>query len=122
MRRDMSLVREILLWAEKQEHGCMQGNPTITGYSDELIAYHVHLMGQAGLVVSIDLSVSESDSPGASLNSLSWAGHDFIDACRDNSIWAKAKDTVLKPATGMAFDVLLEWLKAEARKRLGLMQ
>ena len=74
-------------------------------------------MGQAGLVVSHDLSVSESDSPGAMLISLSWAGHDFIEACRDNSIWEKAKDKVLKPAAGMAFDVLLEWLKAEARRR-----
>ncbi len=35
-------------------------------------------------------------SPNASLRNLLPAGHDFISAIKDNTIWAKAKNTVLK--------------------------
>jgi hypothetical protein len=43
-----------------------------------------------------------------------------LEASRDPTLWQRAKENVLKPAGGMAFNVLLEWLKTEAKTKLGL--
>ena len=120
MKRDMNLVREILIWIENQEHGYVNGNPSIESYSEEEIGYHVYLMYQADLVNAADTTSQGDKSPNALLLGVTWAGHEFLEAAKDDTIWAKAKNTVLKSSAGIAFDVLLEWLKAEARKNLGL--
>lgn len=120
MKRDMNLVREILLWTESQEHGYVKGNPSLEGYSEEEIGYHVYLMSQAGLVNAADTTSMGDESPNAILLGISWLGHEFLDAAKDDTIWSKAKNTILKPTAGVAFDVLLEWLKAEAKKKIGL--
>jgi len=120
MRRDMNLVREILMWAENQEHGFVNENPSIEGYSEEEIGYHVHLMHQASLVNAADDTAMGDKSPSALLSGLSWLGHEFLEASKDNTIWSKAKNTVLKTTSGVTFEVLFEWLKAEAKKQLGI--
>ena len=51
---------------------------------------------------------------------LTWKGHDFLKAAEDDSVWRSARSRVLKAGTSFTFDVLLEWLKAEARSKLGL--
>lgn len=120
MKRDMDLVRQILLCAENQEHGYIDGNPVIEGHTEEEIGYHIHLMHQAGLVNAMDRTAMNAKSPNSRILSISWHGYEFLDASRDETIWTKAKNTVLKPTTGIAFDVLLEWLKAEVKERIGL--
>jgi Hypothetical protein (DUF2513) len=119
MKRDMNLIREILMWAESQEHGYTGGNPDIEGYSDEEVAYHVYLMSQAGLANAIDTGSIDSESPCALLLSLTWTGHEFLDAAKDDTIWTKAKETILKPGVSMTFNFLIEWLKTEAKTKLG---
>lgn len=120
MKRDMSLVRDILLWMEKQEHGYADGQPQIEGYSEEEIGYHLYLMGQAGLVSVGDTTTLGSKSPRAYIESMTWFGHEFLDASNDEKIWKKAKENLLKPAATVSFEVLLEWLKSEALKKIGL--
>lgn len=50
MKREMDLVRQILLKIEQHEHGLAPRDLAIDGHTDEQVAYHVHLMGQAGLL------------------------------------------------------------------------
>lgn len=121
MKRDLDLVRKLLQWMEAQPEGHnINWNVAIEGFTDEEIGYHVHLMGQAGLVIAEDSTYGESHSPLAEPVSITWAGHEFLDASKDNKLWASAKTKVIAPAGGVAFSVLLEWLKAEAKQRLGL--
>lgn len=47
-------------------------------------------------------------------------GNEFISAAKDNELWEKAKRVVITPIAGTTFAVLLEWMKAEAMRRLGL--
>lgn len=87
MTRDMDLVREILLWATNPQNPGY-GNPEFPQYTPEQIGYHVHIMSQAGLVEAIDMSSSDNHSRrSALLLSVTWAGHDFVDAARNNSLW-----------------------------------
>jgi hypothetical protein len=120
MKRDMNLAREILAWAIEQPHGYVNGNPEITGHTEEEVGYHVYLLHQAGLVNAANRNVSGLPSPNAQLTSVTWSGHDFADAARDDAIWRKATKTVLKEGASFTFDLLKQWLRSEAQQRLGL--
>ena len=120
MKRDMDLVRKILLAVEAEESGYAKANPTIEGYSQEQVDYHIYLMWQAGLVDAADSSAMDSSSPGAILNSITWKGHDFLDAAKSSSVWEKAKEKAKAVGGAMTFDLLKELLVATARDQLGL--
>jgi len=37
---------------------------------------------------------------------MTWAGHDFLDACRDEGMWQKAKSIIGEQMKSAPFDVL----------------
>lgn len=117
MKRDMDLVRLILQTVEK-EGGHKELH--LDGYDDTQVGHHCYLLGQAGLLEVADTSSLSSSVSTAIPIALTWDGHDFLDAASDSTLWARAKTEVIGPAGGVAFSVLLEWLKAEGRRALGL--
>ena len=105
MKRDMDLVRNILLKVEctTNTRGIMDVDEFNDGrHSDEQIYYHLNMMGQA------DLIVVEYLKHGAVLNvrALTWQGHEFLDAVRNESSWVQAKEKVLKATGGLSFEGL----------------
>ena len=120
MKRDMDLVRAILNVIEEQ-HLPNTGNwaPTIEGYDAATILAHVELLNDAGLLKA-KIMKGLGGSGGAHITGITWAGYEFINAAKDETIWVKAKSAILKHGSSMTFDLLLELLKAETRKRLGL--
>jgi hypothetical protein len=96
MKRDMDLVRQILISLEEHTHGWAPQDLQIEGYSAEQIGYHVYLMDQAGLLVGTDVTASDSESPVWEPLYLAWAGHEFLDASRENGRWKQAKELVGK--------------------------
>lgn len=121
MRRDLDLVREILMWMEGLPEGSAANQrPDIPNRTQEEIAYHAHLMGQAGLITIADIGGAFAVTPQAMPLSITWQGYEFLDAAKDSGLWAKAKEKVIGPAGGVAFTVLLEWLKEEVKRRLGI--
>jgi hypothetical protein len=95
---------------------------TIDGYTSEQIGYHTYLMNQAGLIYAKESMFLESHSPQAIPISITWEGHEFIGAAKDNNLWGIAKSNVIGPAGTVAFTVLLEWLKSQALVKLGISQ
>lgn len=87
----------------------------VAGYNEDQISGHIKMLLGGGLVEVKD----ESEGEYAGIN-LTWNGQDFLDASNDSSIWQKAKETVLKPTVSITFTLLLEWLKQEAKIKLGL--
>lgn len=88
---------------------------SVTG---EVETYHVRLLIDAGLV---DGRISEEITRvahNAWIHGLTWEGHDFLDAARDEGLWQKAREKFLKPAGSWTFSILLEWLKAQIRAGL----
>ena len=106
MKRDMDLVRSILLELEdKEEPGEWLKPEDITGYNSELVGYHIHLLDQAGLIEVLD-SRSQAHPMSWTALRLTWEGHEFLEASRDSSMWEKAKDMILSSGGSMTFDVL----------------
>lgn len=120
MKRDLDLIRKLLLAMESREHAFVQDELTIEGYTEEQVGFHIYLLGEAGLAKVAGNTHLQSQSPSALPVNLTWEGYEFLEAAKDETLWGKAKSVVIKPAGGVAFGVLVEWLKAEAKARLGL--
>jgi hypothetical protein len=75
-------------------------------------------MADAGLLSVIDTSTM--DGRDYLIRQLTWAGHEFLDATRDNAVWKKVTERVLKGGASWTFDLVKEWAKHEVRSRLGL--
>ena len=108
MKRELELIRLILLEIEKQPYDQGPIEAEIPGYTSAQISYHVLLLKDAGLIEAIDFSTfAGSDwKP----TRLTWQGHEFLDASRDEGRWQKALSIMKEKAGGIAFDVLKELL------------
>ena len=119
MKRDFDLIRAILF--------DVQAAPPLesieefkhAGKSQEEVCAHISLLIEAGLVGG-EVTLYHGDPPSAIIHRLTWRGHDFLEAMSDDSLWTRAKQSVLLPAGGVMFDVLLDWLKYHAKEKLGL--
>jgi Hypothetical protein (DUF2513) len=117
MKRDMELVRTILKEIEdKLEPGSHSANLAIDGYDAATVAAHIELLIEADLIKG-RVARHIGGISATVVERLTWTGHDFVDVARDQ-IWKKAKESVLKHGASITFDLLLEWLKLEARKHL----
>jgi hypothetical protein len=54
------------------------------------------LLGEAGLAKIFETTSAGDKSPQAIVTRLTWAGHEFLDAARENQIWNQAKDSIGK--------------------------
>jgi hypothetical protein len=127
MKRDMDIVRELLLRIEAVNMPA--GHPALlTVTSDDLvrpgddqnsIAEHVRLLVDAGFVKPTRLSGPEFFG----VSGLTWRGHDFLDAIRDPEIWRQTKDGATK-AGGFTVEILGDLakglLKTQIKKYTGI--
>ena len=116
MKRDMDLVRKILLWLEDHKKGypyiINDRELSIDEYSREEIIYHVYLMHQAELV---NANVKEITAPflaELNLKGMTWKGHEFLEASRDPMRWEQAKEIISKKVSGITFNVLFKVLES----------
>jgi hypothetical protein len=106
MKRDMELVRAILLAMEAHAAGFAPDPFTVRGYDQETIQHHVWLMEQGGLVTASDITAQGNASPVALPGSLTWAGHDFLDTVRNDKVWRKVKAEVKDRGISLPFSLL----------------
>jgi hypothetical protein len=93
MKRDMDLVRTLLLWIESDPHfdGTRQFQPNepsdlgITDRSYADVAYNLNHLIKHGYVEGSHTAQMPF------VAQLTWAGHDFLDSVRDPETWAKTK-------------------------------
>src|SRR3990172_5582998 len=118
MKRDMDLVRDLLMALEKQDSYDGFTDLSIEGYSEDQISYHVLLIHEAGLIEAMDMSTF--GGPSWKPVRLSWEGHEFLDASRDDSRWSAAKAPLAMAGGGLAFEVLKLLLISSLKQAVGL--
>lgn len=125
MKRDMDLVRDLLLKIEDGQRSFDLLTPEIADILGEdgagkmpreqadLIEYHLALLENAGLI-SIQAKLS-----GAvwQIGQITWAGHDFLDTIRDPTIWRETKAGVTQ-AGGFSLDLLKALAKGLIKKKI----
>jgi hypothetical protein len=115
MRRDLELVRRILLHLEGGEEGASpSGWSTFVdeGYELAQIHYHVRLLHDAGLIEADEI-VPGQWWP----ERMTWAGHEFLDAARNDELWSEVKGRIERgPGTApfLLFHELLIRLSRES--------
>ncbi len=102
----MDLVRRILLALEAREHGYAPGGFTIAGYDQDVIGHHVWLMEQGRLITAVKTTVHGDASPNALPITITWAGHDFLDAVRNDRVWGKVRTELKDKAITLPFTLL----------------
>ena len=118
MKRDMELIRMVMLEAEKSKDPYELIDPKFEGHSETEISYHTALLVDAGLLHGKDRSAIGVFRWSA--GALTWAGHEFVEAVRDDEIWKEALAITAKSGNGTVFELLTKALMSVLHRRAGL--
>ena len=115
MKRDIDLIKLLLRKVEGEEP-----KPDLSSYSQEQILYHYELMEEAGLVVAHFQRGPTGQVIHARVERLTNLGHDFLDASRSDTVWAKFKQAVGKVGGSISIPLAVELMKQLVKTELGL--
>jgi len=116
MKRDMDLVRKILFALEASDNIGPDNGFHIEGYGDGVVGYHLMLMGEAGLLIAVDAR-SMGNRTAMMPVRLTWAGHEFLEAGRNDQRWGTAKSITAKLGNA-SLDVFTSVLTELAKQQL----
>jgi Hypothetical protein (DUF2513) len=119
MKRDMELIRKMILAIEDSSDGYAPYPMSIEGYTDGQIGYHAFLLVDAGLASGTNITTTADLGPSYRLSHLTAAGHDFADSARVQFIWDEVMTTMKEQGVVSAsIDLLKRLLDKALRKRL----
>jgi uncharacterized protein DUF2513 len=104
MQRDMDLIRKVVLSAEAGSPF-----PKIDGYSEDAIKYHRMLAIEAGLLKGAVLkdSTRQTEIPASVMvKDVTWEGHDFLQAIRDDDNWNKVKKFLAESGKQLSIEMV----------------
>ncbi|HCM0522269.1 TPA: DUF2513 domain-containing protein [Vibrio parahaemolyticus] len=116
MKRDMELIRKLLLTIEK--------NPRqleVEGYDKNQVKYHALLLIEAGFLdgnVSDTLANTSVVPSFVSVNRLTWDGHEFLDNIRKEEVWNTIKTEFKDASISTVFSIGKQLTENYAKKKL----
>ncbi|KVU68955.1 hypothetical protein BGV52_15320 [Burkholderia ubonensis] len=130
MKRNWDLIRLLMIDIEEHPHFHINSpyTPEIAGRvvasSPEEVAYHLRLLADAGLLLVPDPSLPHINgfgqwSPDVILG-LSWAGHEFLDTVRSDTIWEKTKTQFIGKGAELSFELIKQTALLFVKQHLGL--
>ena len=113
MKLDPDLIRKILIAYEELPYGGGEDEIEITGYPPDQLHYHQEILEEAGYIKA-DIQKDIGGSLEIFPERLTYQGHDFLEASRNDNNWNKTKDIMAKTG-GFVLDiakaVLIEFIK-----------
>ena len=106
MKRDMDLVRLILLEIEDKYRSTAIYDLSIEGYNAETVAYHCKILFEAGLLSDYKARYADNEIYSFGVGSLTWDGNDFLEKIRDDSQWNKVKETITQSGLPMIIETI----------------
>ena len=118
MKRDMEVIRDVLLAIEdtNQTQGIIELE--LPALDPVVVSYHIKLLADAGLIEADDLSTMQGFE--WKPRSLTWAGHEFLDAARDDTVWAKVTAKLKDTVTSAPFEVVKSMVLQASKEAFGL--
>lgn len=119
MKRDMDLIREILLAVEELDTPTETEALSLPGRSAQDVLHHAVLLVEAGLIKA-EIGRYVGGGMDCLVERLTWAGHEFLDAARDETVWRKVRGKAGQVGGTVTLDLLMALLKAAVAERLGV--
>lgn len=107
MKRNWDTIRELL--SKLEENTAPTDMLRLSSFPPERaveISYHMELLLEAGLV---DGKMSKTIGPRPYdffATRLTWNGHEFLDAIRNDTVWQKTKKSFVSSGVSMTFDLV----------------
>ena len=120
MKRDMELIRELMLAIESRDGDFNYESVEAIGYEEPQIEYHLELLIEEKLVIGQVQRMKEGFSPIILVEKLSWSGHEFLDNARNESVWKETAKIVKEKGGSVAVAVLTQILASVAKQQFGL--
>ncbi len=125
MKRDMDLIRTLLFYFEnKSDSAHVEAEDIILeGFDQNSIQYHIVIMCEAELLSCEKIQSTSSDRLVKAIPfRLTWEGHEYLDAARNDSVWNQAKEILGNQALSFSFAMSKSLLKKILMDKLGLSQ
>ena len=121
MKLDMDLARLMMLAIEASDDdpGGWVALGKFRGHSDIEVSYHIKLLDQAGFIEADDLRRMGEDGFCWRAKQLTWKGHQFLIAARNEGVWERAKREINEKAGAATIDVLMKVLSEFALRAVG---
>ncbi|PSB40887.1 DUF2513 domain-containing protein [Chamaesiphon polymorphus] len=120
MKRDLELIRQLMLAIESNGDDFDAESIEIDGYDSSQINYHLQLLIEAKLAVGEVHTFFNSDRPTILIEKLSWEGCNFLDDARNESVWQKTMEIVKDKGGSVSVGVLTQLLTSVAKQLVGL--
>jgi hypothetical protein len=114
MKRDMDLIRALLLDVEGETP------QDLSKWSEETQVYHLALLIESNLVHGAASLDGKGVPTHAHATYLSWEGHEFIDAARNEGVWNQALTSIKSSVGSVSLSVIQQLLKIKALDLLGV--
>lgn len=119
MKRDLDLIRSILITAEDSDGPVRFGTLLECEPDASKLAYHVELMESRGLVAATVRYDGLGRRPiDVEVSSVTWDGYDYLDAIRSPKVWEKAKEAVSAAVGEASISVMKDTCQAVARSMI----
>ncbi|MCY4429487.1 MAG: DUF2513 domain-containing protein, partial [Rhodospirillales bacterium] len=118
VKRDMDLIRGILLEVEAAEPGKFIRYPECgKGHPQRVVAEHMELLADEGLVEANITHLGAG--PVCIIKRLTMAGHDWLDVARDPILWNRAKQQITESKLeSVSLEVMKNVLTALAQQAI----
>jgi hypothetical protein len=119
MKRDMDLVRQIMLNVEGMPAGPPIQYP-VGEIEDRVLLAHLEMLISAGLVSGKISQSLGSRGDVIIISGLTWEGHEWIETVRRDDIWSQVKDLLMGQGGVLTYELTKAVAGQLVRKRLGL--
>ncbi|MEP4258468.1 MAG: DUF2513 domain-containing protein [Rhizobiaceae bacterium] len=118
MKRDLDLLREILLSIEEFEPQSVSAVQSISfkdfSGTEPQNLYHINMLIEVNFIDLVGKATLSGDFP---IRGITMLGHDFLDAVREPTVWARTKGR-LKDMGGWTLEIALAVAKEELKRQL----
>lgn len=105
MKRDLDLVRALLLRVEAADGSLCETDFEFKNYSSKQVDYHLELLIEKGF---LDGKVSRDwgrTIVNVQIHGVTWDGQDYLDTIRDDDLWKKIKKAIKAVTDTTTFEV-----------------
>ena len=111
MKRDMDLVRYILLKVESADRPIWVSELVCDMWPKNVVTYHLEMMDAHGLIDGHAFKAAGDVTVKYRVDVITWDGYDFLDSIRDDGVYEKTKRVISDTVSSVTLDTFKEVAK-----------